>query len=321
MYKTLIKVFLGVILIIIVAYFLDSRANTPEACANIEGLWNPADEVCETPTEKVIYQSLSKPNPVSVNYPKTLTPDTSPSESGALSTTNTRLVQLNHLEKIDEFVYLRGNYEPLLQAADGDKAAIYDRGTVYLNMSKLALLTTDTSGFTYFAAPFVINTAGSGVFVYAGLFSYNFATHQAEHLSSALLGNRIRDEILIVEDKSIVQEGIFIQDGLLNIKFKSHGLEQAFSEYPTQSSEVLLQLVGLDPANNTKAMFRRINDATPSEHKTKSLTMHPSWDANNDGVNDCEQDGSCDHSVDYTIARIEVAPVFKPELTSELKDE
>ncbi|AFU98232.1 lysozyme inhibitor LprI family protein [Simiduia agarivorans] len=31
--------------------------------------------------------------------------------------------------------------------------------------------------------------------------------------------------------------------------------------------------------------------------------MHPSWDLNGDGINDCETDGSCDHSVDYTQPR------------------
>lgn len=29
-------------------------------------------------------------------------------------------------------------------------------------------------------------------------------------------------------------------------------------------------------------------------------TMHPSWDSDGDGINDCENDGSCDHTVDYT---------------------
>ncbi|MDD3262816.1 MAG: hypothetical protein PHR61_03135 [Candidatus Absconditabacteria bacterium] len=29
-------------------------------------------------------------------------------------------------------------------------------------------------------------------------------------------------------------------------------------------------------------------------------TMHPSWDLDNDGINDCESDGTCDDSVDYT---------------------
>lgn len=32
-------------------------------------------------------------------------------------------------------------------------------------------------------------------------------------------------------------------------------------------------------------------------------TMHPSWDQDGDGVNDCENDGSCDHTTDYTKAR------------------
>ncbi|CAM3983792.1 MULTISPECIES: hypothetical protein [Pseudoalteromonas] len=32
-------------------------------------------------------------------------------------------------------------------------------------------------------------------------------------------------------------------------------------------------------------------------------TMHPSWDRDGDGMNDCENDGSCDHTIDYTKAR------------------
>ena len=36
-------------------------------------------------------------------------------------------------------------------------------------------------------------------------------------------------------------------------------------------------------------------------------TMHPSWDADGDGVNDCENDGSCDHTVDYARRRRENA--------------
>ena len=31
--------------------------------------------------------------------------------------------------------------------------------------------------------------------------------------------------------------------------------------------------------------------------------MHPSWDADGDGINDCELDGSCDHTVDYSLPR------------------
>ena len=32
-------------------------------------------------------------------------------------------------------------------------------------------------------------------------------------------------------------------------------------------------------------------------------TMHPSWDKDGDGLNDCEKDGICDDSVDYTQPR------------------
>lgn len=32
-------------------------------------------------------------------------------------------------------------------------------------------------------------------------------------------------------------------------------------------------------------------------------TLHPSWDMDGDGVNDCERDGSCDHVVDYSQPR------------------
>ncbi len=31
--------------------------------------------------------------------------------------------------------------------------------------------------------------------------------------------------------------------------------------------------------------------------------MHSSWDADKDGVNDCEKDGTCDHTVDYSRPR------------------
>ncbi|UTF58588.1 lysozyme inhibitor LprI family protein [Gilvimarinus sp. DA14] len=39
-----------------------------------------------------------------------------------------------------------------------------------------------------------------------------------------------------------------------------------------------------------------------------ALAMHPSWDVNGDGVNDCENNGSCDHTIDYTKPR----PVSDP---------
>jgi len=32
-------------------------------------------------------------------------------------------------------------------------------------------------------------------------------------------------------------------------------------------------------------------------------TMHPSWDNDQDGLNDCEKDGTCDDSIDYTLPK------------------
>ena len=31
--------------------------------------------------------------------------------------------------------------------------------------------------------------------------------------------------------------------------------------------------------------------------------MHPSWDVDGNSVNDCEKDGSCDHTIDYSLPR------------------
>jgi hypothetical protein len=36
---------------------------------------------------------------------------------------------------------------------------------------------------------------------------------------------------------------------------------------------------------------------------TAEPRMHPSWDLNRDGINDCEDDGTCDDARDYTLPR------------------
>lgn len=33
------------------------------------------------------------------------------------------------------------------------------------------------------------------------------------------------------------------------------------------------------------------------------ISMHSSWDIDKDGINDCENDGTCDHTVDYSKPR------------------
>jgi uncharacterized protein len=42
---------------------------------------------------------------------------------------------------------------------------------------------------------------------------------------------------------------------------------------------------------------------TATQNSEQSTDIHPSWDSDGDGVNDCEIDGSCDHTVDYRLAR------------------
>jgi len=276
MFTTLNKVLLGLVLIVIVAYFLQNRANTPEACANIDGLWDAQEAVCKTPTQQVIFQSLSKPHPVAIVYPD-----------------SERLVSLDKVEQIEDYVYFRGHYETLVKAASDGNEAVYDRGSVYLNISKLTLLDKHTKDLTYFAAPFIINTAGNSVFVYVGLFSYDFTSQQAKHLSSALLGNRIREEEIELKESSVVKNNVFVQEGSIQVNFKSLGPDQTAAQYPTQQNEMTLQLVALDPKDDKNATFRRIT------------AVHESWDLDHDGVNDCEQQGNCDHTVDYSKAKAE----------------
>ena len=133
-----------------------------------------------------------------------------------------------------------------------------------------------------------------------------------EVLNNAGVFTKINPQVeeIIVEDESIVEQNVFVQEGLIRVNFKSHSPTQALSEYPIQSNDLLLQLVALDPKDDQDASFRRI---TPDREDTESsnvneppLRMHPSWDANGDGLNDCEQDGSCDHTIDYTQAKPEV---------------
>jgi len=268
MFTTFNKILFGLILIIAVAYFLQNRVNSPEACANIDGLWDASEKICKTPTDKVIFQSLSKPNPVSIVSPK-----------------SQLVIELNKAEQVGDIIYFRGQHS---MANKGSKGKGIEGEVVYLNMSQLTLLDDNLNGLTYFTAPFIINTENNKVSHYAGLFSYDFKLNQAKHLSSAFLGKNIREVETTLIQKSVVQQNVFVQEGLIKFAFKSHGENQTAGEYPNQSNEILLQLVALDPNNNSDAEFRSIK------------RMHPSWDVNSDGVNDCEDKSRCDETLDYS---------------------
>jgi len=264
MFSTFYKVVIGLILIVIVAYFLQTKVNSPEACANSEGFWDASEQVCKTPTDKVIFQSLSKPHPVSIVLPE-----------------SDLLVTVDKVEQVEQTIYFRGHYET-------DKAI----GTVYLNMSQLKLLNNETKGFTYFVAPFLVNTENNDTLSYIGLFSYDFSRQQATHLNAAFLGNHVREIDIVVLQDSIVEEKVFVQEGLIKVTFKSHAAKQALSDYPSKANELLLQLVALDPNNDQDAAFRTI------------VRLHPTWDLDNDQVNDCVKEGNCDDNIDYSQPRL-----------------
>jgi len=43
--------------------------------------------------------------------------------------------------------------------------------------------------------------------------------------------------------------------------------------------------------------------------RSNNKSLHYTWDMNEDGINDCEKDGLCDHTVDYSIPRYKISGV------------
>ncbi|WP_164117015.1 hypothetical protein [Sphingorhabdus sp. Alg239-R122] len=60
-------------------------------------------------------------------------------------------------------------------------------------------------------------------------------------------------------------------------------------------------------ASDEEARATRLPDAAFGATYCPEYTagLHPSWDKDQDGINDCENDGSCDHTVDYSQPRPE----------------
>ena len=258
MHKLMNRLALVAIIVIAGFYFIEGQINTPAECKKAAGVWNENAENCEQSIQQKIYADISTSHPITMDYP----------ETGFK-------IKVDKVEKINEISYLRGHYEKLLQEAVADKEAIYDRGSLYLNMSKMVIVNEPASGLVHYTTPFIVNTQGSGVFVYVGLFSYDVKTKQSEHLDSILLGNRVRRETITA-----------IND-YLQIDYKEHAKEQAYSEFP----------------NDAKAKYvKLVSDFSKFEEIQR---MHSSWDENSDGINDCESDGSCDDSFDYSVPRVE----------------
>ncbi len=258
MHKLANRIIIITVVLMAALYFVQNKINSPEECQKIAGVWNEVEAICERTTTQEIYENLSSGYPITMTYPET-----------------DIKVKIDKVETVDEVYYLRGHYQKVLQEATGDKEAVYDRGLLYLNMSKMVILNEGKGGLIHYAAPFIINTVGTGVFVYVGLFSYDMESHKSVHLDSALLGNRIREE-KITYIKNYIQ-----------VDFKGHSSQQAFSDYPTEDNVIYLQLL------NNFLSFKQIE------------RMHSSWDADNNGVNDCESDNSCDDTINYRLPRAE----------------
>ncbi len=257
MHKRINQLLLVLVIIFGGMYFLQSKVNTPEKCEEMGGKWNYVEESCEKAVPQVIYENLAASYPITVNYPE-----------------SKHQVTLDKKETVENHYYLRGHYQEVLHEATSTQEAEYDRGSFYLNMSKMVMLTDNRQGTVYYAAPFVANTAGSGVFVYVGLFSYDLNSKQSVHHDSQLLGERVREERLSFDEKG------------LQVDYLTHDKSQDTAQYPTKVASQYLLVEGL--RDNMEASFRLLK------------RMHPSWDSNNDGINDCEQQDRCDHSIDYT---------------------
>lgn len=123
-----------------------------------------------------------------------------------------------------------------------------------------------------YAVPFAVSNQGSGNFHYVGLFVLNTESGQRVHLDSYFLGDRVQDIRLIDAGRAV------------KVAYLKHASDQSFADDLTEETFVNLYI--------------------EKDMKLRPYTgMHPSWDINHNGINDCEEDGTCDDSVDYTLAR------------------
>jgi len=257
MLKRSIKILAALIVIIIVSYFLkntdDNEAQVETVkvdSSNVEQQTdsNPIEAKIEKSTQQIISEALLGTHPVTINYPE-----------------SNRPVILDQVDQSEGEVSLSGAYSELVEGSSTNNHALYDRGDVFVNLSQLTLLDTNSNGLTYYSIPFEINTQGKGLFTYIGLFSYAFSTQESKHLGSELLGNRIKEVNIKLIEPSIVKDKVFVQEGLIKVSFKSHGATQSGSDDPNQLNEKSLQLVALDSQNDSNARLRSIDSLQKSK--------------------------------------------------------
>lgn len=159
--------------------------------------------------------------------------------------------------------------------AQGDYVAGAERGRVIFDYMKITTVHLgDPRDQIYFVAPFSVSNQGSGVFYYIGLFVQDIKKMNIRHLDSYYIGDRIK----------VINIDNF--DEQITVSFITRSADTSYADKPDQSEFLTLTII------------------TPDEPKLIPYKgMHPSWDRNHDGVNDCEDEGSCDHSINYTEPR------------------
>ncbi len=182
-------------------------------------------------------------------------------------------VRLGERIRLGEGEGLRGRYVRRLDPG------VVERGSVVLEAGRIAILGhrgDEAAAPILFAVPFFISNQGTGLFAYVGLFAYDVSTGEIRHLDSRFLGDRVRRIELVGGP------------GRVRVSFLRHAPGQSMADEPVERKVIL---IGVD---------RRRGRFRPS---VPSPRMHPSWDRDRDGLNDCEKDGSCDHTVDYSRPR------------------
>ncbi len=207
-------------------YFFNGPMSNHDECKQISGKLN--SQTCA----KLIYTNLSGAHFLMMNYPATA-----------------HHILLNKTKTIAGDKYLQGHYQFVLKKAKGNDKAVYDSGSLHLNMSKMQLLTENKNQLIYFVAPFVINTQGSGEFIYVGLFSYDISTHKSRHLDSFFLGDRIQ------------KEKIQPFKDYIKIDYKDYAQDQAFSDPPSKTVSVLLLIENINAPQKTPH-FKKIKQSS-----------------------------------------------------------
>ena len=214
MHKTINRLVLVGAILFAVFYFVQGKIDSPDECEKIAGKWNHDTNTCEQSTSQIIYETLSSGHPIVMRYPET-----------------DIQVILKQSETVKESHYLKGSYSQKIAIENNEnESARYDRGFIYLNMSKMIILNESENGMVHYVAPFVANTAGSGVFVYVGLFSYDQKSKKSVYLDFQLLGDRVREETISYINNH------------LKVDFKGYEKGQAYAEYPVERRSLHLQL-------------------------------------------------------------------------------